>query len=190
MANDVDPRFARWFGRQVVLYARGEEELFIQKVRRVTLEQWTKAKTNLYQVAFVLFPLTVNRIMYLMAKTYFALSAAFCLIVFFCFQLFLAIAFSFLPVVVWIPVFTFACHYRNAVDVCGVSDYNLTVIISNTTFAVPITAENMYRWRQFALMSADFVEWYLGVLRLAPVFQLTFPDMNTLCAKLNEYQVF
>lgn len=188
----VDPRFARWFGRQVVLHAQDQERSFVQKVRLKQLEYWTKFKVNAYHVMFVLFPFTCGEAIKLLFKWTLFASSVFSLFAFLCIQLFLLLVFGFLPIILFAPVLALACPYRNqTLDVCCAVDVNYTLPFSQneTKHHILIDAEFVYRFEQALHMCAVLIDFAWLLLKQIEMTK-SIPDLDIACEFLNKYHIF
>lgn len=109
MENEVDPRFARWFGRQVVLHARLEEELFVQKATQKETEKWIQRKAVIKHCPCVIAYLLVSILKLLTNIVY-------CFVVAFSFFSTVGV---FIAGILLIGLFiSHLCPYRIATDTC------------------------------------------------------------------------
>ncbi len=124
----VDPRFARWFGRNVILHARDEENIFINRIRRDELEKWTRRKEYIKQgfrsIIVIIGAFCYNSYDFFKALLQFGFS--FTSFVLFCILLSL-------PFITVTPFIVVLCKYSTPpVDFCLNEDFNITYTVNNT----------------------------------------------------------
>ena len=156
----VDPRFARWFGRNVILHARDEENIFINRIRRDELEKWTRRKEYIKQ-GF---------------RSIIVIIGVFCYNSYDLFKALLQIAFSFtsfilfytllsLPLITVTPFIVILCKYSTPVDICLNEDFNITYTVNNTIHVFSIEPRLLNRMHE--LMYETFKMTDLLTLRQA-----------------------
>jgi len=181
MQNQVDPRFARWFGRQVVLHARAEADVFVQKVRKHELERWTKAKTTVSNFFLVLMPFTFGQL----ASLYFTVTV-------FCTNIFLILVFVFLPLLLLAPFAALTCHYRNSSsDVCSAIDlnYSLPFHPDGYNHYMMIDAKLVYQFGEGMRLFADIFDFSVFVMQQFRLLSHV-PDMSKICEILDKYHIY
>lgn len=119
----VDPRFARWFGRNVILH----ENIFINRIRRDELKKWTRRKEYIKQGFRSL-------IVIICAFCYdsYNISKALLQIVYSVISFFLLFIILSLPFITLAPFVVILCKYSKPVDVCLNEDFNITYVANNT----------------------------------------------------------
>jgi len=193
MTEAVDPRFARWFGRQVVMHARADEDLFVQQVRKKELEKWERVKTAVKKFAFDIVPYTLSTLFQTACKVALFLAAMFNLITWFCLQTFLMFVFMFLPLLLFLPLLSLSCKYggNQTAGVCNADNYNwsLPVQLNGKQEFIMIDASLIYYGQEFLRLFGDILDWILWNWSFNPKFSV-YPDKATLCAQLEKYYLF
>lgn len=145
----VDPRFARWFGRNVILHARDEENIFINRIRRDELEKWARRKEYIKQgfrsIIVIIGAFCYNSYDFFKAL----LQLAFSFISFILFYIILS-----LPFITLAPFVVILCKYSTPIDVCLNEDFNITYVVNNTIHLLSI--EPRFLNRMHELMYGTF----------------------------------
>lgn len=195
----VDPRFARWFGRQVVMHARAEEDVFVQQVRKQELEKWERIKTGIKKFCFDVAPSTTVQAIGLLWKYALFFTSLFWFAIGFWFHTFLMLMFAILPFLLLAPVVSLSCRYGNqTIDVCNAIDYNFTVPITfdgGKRHFITLNASTVYAAQECLRLWGDIIDWVLW--EMLPNYELAqhyflfhFPDKATMCERLSGYDLF
>jgi len=168
MANgSVDPNFARWFGRAVVLAARTAEHPTIAFKRQLAENSLRKNqeasdcfRTLVVIVPYELFLLSTRCLITVM----FYLPSVIAILFFLFFYLLL-------PVIIMMPMFFVACQYKENSEMCTARNVTFQISNNGTLISYVVTSEILH-----AIDSGFYV---LGAL--------LFPNSHWLCDMFSKY---
>lgn len=168
--NEVDPRFARWFGRNVVLFARADDNSAAEKIRKKAFEFRIHVKEQL-------------KVLLLRTWAYFCIIAStFCVFYAIVVQIVIISIFLFLPIILFIPLISIPCQYlQNDTfrDICPAE----SIIFFHKNETIKIEPEYLHMFYATMYLYADILNFVLKIFRI-------FGDSEQICGLINQYHIW